>query len=574
MAKYCVKCGKALPEGVEICPDCNAVGQNEADAALFTMLTSNAEIWRESGEDEEKKRQRAERVRKNKSKIIIGCVAGVLALAVAFLVLFNLPVSKVVRALDNGEYGEALAIYSEKLADSEPSERTQGKLLAAAESVLASLAAREISDSEAEEAMDSLRGFGSFTDALFADVEKELSALYSSSAHMSKAGEAFADGDWLAACDSYLLVAENDALYADAQAKATECLDKYAQQVLEEAKGLIGEGEYTAAIDCLKAGDGVLGDYGTFSADIDAKILDCYDLYENYILSTAADLAATEDYVSARETVRVCVEGYGYSTDALIGALDEYSALADKQLVATTIATAEELYAAGGYDSVFDGLEAIIEGLGDDDKATVKAAIADFEKRFADDMCARADADYAGDRDNLPDVIADLETAYDIRELEAIDDKIDELKLLLPFDLIVDAYGEKSGEVNRNSTDFKALDGSKYTKWMWGRDEAYITYELDAEYDVFEVLFAVRGELEENEDEKTAYFELWFDGELAYTSDELGHDSETHVIPVSVDVTGVKVLKIVFYCDYEASPSENGYSYHGLCAPEVYRKDK
>ena len=105
---------------------------------------------------------------------------------------------------------------------------------------------------------------------------------------------------------------------------------------------------------------------------------------------------------------------------------------------------------------------------------------------------------------------------------------------------------------------------------MWGRDEAYIIYELDAEYDVFEAAFAVRGEAE---DDKSAYFEIWFDGEKAYTSETLDSDDELPVTSVSVDVTGVKELKIVFYCDYEASPSENGYSYHGICKPIVYRKE-
>ncbi len=575
MAKYCVKCGKALPEGVEICPDCNAVGQNESDAALFTMLTSNAEIWRESGEDAERKRQRAQRIQKNKGKIIIAVVAAVLVLAIAFLVLFNLPVSRVQRALDKGEFAEAQSIYSEKLSDSEPSQRTEDKLLAAAERTLAALAAREIGNAEAEEKMEDLRGFGAFTDELFADVEKELSKLYSSSQNMSKAGEAFANGDWLAACDSYLLVAENDALYADAQAKAQECLDKYADQVLTEARGLIEEGEYTAAIGCLKAGDGVLAGYGTFSADIDSKIEDCYKLYEEYILDTAKGLADTEDYVSARETVRVCVEDFGYTTDALAAALEDYTKLADMQLVENTVASAEERYAAGNYGEAFEMLEAIAEGLGEEAETALESAIADFEKRFGEDMCAKADADYNGDRHALADVIAALKLALDIRDLDVIDDKIDELKVFLPFDLIIDPYSEKEGEVNRNSIDFKAIDGSKYGKWMWGRDEAAIEFELDAEYDVFEAIFAVRsGTDSEDDDVRTAYFEIWFDGKLAYTAEELASDDEVPVVPVSVDVTGVKVMKIVFYCDYEASPTENGYSYHAICMPEVYRKDK
>ena len=46
MAKYCVKCGKTLPDGVEICPDCNAAAAQEREAALFTHMTSDAEVWK------------------------------------------------------------------------------------------------------------------------------------------------------------------------------------------------------------------------------------------------------------------------------------------------------------------------------------------------------------------------------------------------------------------------------------------------------------------------------------------------------------------------------------------------
>ncbi len=570
MAKYCVKCGKALPEGVEICPDCNAVGQSEADAALFTML-SNAEIWRESDEDEQKKRERARKRRQNRKKNTVIVLAVVLALVIAFLVLFFLPVSQVQRALDKGDYVGALEVWSEKLSDSEVSPRTEAKLLSAAEKVLSSLAAREISNEEARSTMATLSAFGAFTKELFADVNKELEGLYSSSDSMEAADALFEKGEFLAACDSYLLVSENDALYDEAQNKAADCLEEYASLVLDEAAEYIKAGEYTAAIESLKQGDGVLGSYGTFSADIDAKIEDCYALYEQYILDTAKALAETEDYVTARETVRACVEDYGFSTEALVEALESYCAAADKQLVEKTVAAASELYAAGSYKEVFESLEAIMDGLGDEDKTTVKNSIGDYERLFAYDMCAKADETYGGDRHNVAKAIEELKAALEIRDLDEIDDKIDALEVLLPFDLISDAYAEKEGEVNRNSTNFKAINVGDYEKWMWGRDETYITYELDAEYDVFEAVFAVRGDTEED---KTASFEVWGDGEKLYTSTELNSGDEVTAIAVSVDVTGVKVLKIVFHCDYEASPSENGYSYHGLCIPEVYRKDK
>ena len=48
MAKYCAKCGKTLPDGVEICPTCTSGDSNVGAAALFTRLTSETEIWKDN----------------------------------------------------------------------------------------------------------------------------------------------------------------------------------------------------------------------------------------------------------------------------------------------------------------------------------------------------------------------------------------------------------------------------------------------------------------------------------------------------------------------------------------------
>lgn len=571
MAKYCIKCGKALPEGAEVCPDCNAIGQSEADAALFTKLTSSADAWRESEEEERKILRRAENFHRNRKTIIIAVVCAVLAVATVLLVLFNLPASRVVRALDRGEYLMAQGIWHEKLNDGELNPRVEAKLVEEAQKVCEALGAREISDIQAKSSMDVLYSFGNFTKELFAPIQEEIDALLESSANMALGGEYFAGGDYLAACDSYKLVLESDALYEEAQGRAAAALDAYTASVLDEAAKLIAENEYNAAIECLKAGDRVLGDYGTFSTEIDGKIQDCYRLYETYILVTAEALAETEDYISARETVRSCVEDYGYSTDTLLAALEQYSALAEKQLVTNTLVTAETLYTSGKYAETFEALEAILEEVSGEYKTQAENAIEEFEKRFGEDMCTKAEEKYGGDRNKVAAAIADLEAALDIRELDIIKDKIDELEPMLPFDLVSEAYSKRVGEVNRNSTEFTAIEGSKYHKWMWGRDESNIEFELDAEYDVFEAVFALRGSTEE---ERSAYFEVYLDGEKVFTSDTLATDSEVLVLPVKVDVSGAKLMKIVFHCDYEASPSQNGYSYHAICIPEVYKEAK
>ena len=571
MAKYCIKCGKALPEGADVCPECNAIGQSEADAALFTKLTSSADAWRESEEEERKRLRRAENFQKNRKTIIIAAACAVVAIAIILLVTLNLPASRVARALDRGEYVMAQGIWHEKLSDEEVSKNIETKLLEAANRVCDSLAAREIRDVEAQSTMDVLYSFGSFTKELFAPVQERMDALLNSSANMTLGESAYATGDYLAACESFRKVIKEDALYEEAQTKAQQALDAYAGTVLDEAAGLIAENEYTAAIECLKAGDRVLGDYGTFSTEIDAKIQDCYNLYETYILVSAEALANTDDYISARETVRVCVEEYGYSTEALLDALEQYSLLAQKQLVTATLVNAETLYTAGKYAEAFAVLEEVLEEVSGEYKTQAENGIVEFETRFGEDMCAKADEKYGDNRGKVAEAIADLEAALEIRELDVIKDKIEELEPLVPFDLISEAYSKRAGEVNRNSTEFTAIEGTKYHKWMWGRDESNIEFSIDAKYDVFEAVFAFRGG---KDDKKSAYFDIYLDGEKIYTSETLDAASENPVIAVKVDVSGGKLLKIVFHCDYEASPSQNGYSYHAICIPEVYKQAK
>ena len=82
MAKYCVKCGKTLPDGVEICPDCNAAAAQEREAALFTHMTSDAEVWK-AAEPVKQKPKREHKAFRNAWLYL----AGVLLVAAAVILI-------------------------------------------------------------------------------------------------------------------------------------------------------------------------------------------------------------------------------------------------------------------------------------------------------------------------------------------------------------------------------------------------------------------------------------------------------------------------------------------------------
>ena len=92
MAKYCVKCGKALPDGVEICPDCNAAAAQEREAALFTHMTPDAEVWK-AAEPVKQHKQKAKKIGSRKRTAGFYIAAAVLVIAAAVLLIFGQPSS-------------------------------------------------------------------------------------------------------------------------------------------------------------------------------------------------------------------------------------------------------------------------------------------------------------------------------------------------------------------------------------------------------------------------------------------------------------------------------------------------
>lgn len=567
MAKYCVKCGKTLPDGVEICSECNARAGQADDAALFTRMTAETEVWKEST-DQTKKRRRAKIIRSNRQRILLYAGAVLLVAFTVFIIVFTLPSSGVVRALNGGEYDKALSLYMEKLSD-EPgrSERIDKAILKAAERTITAFAADELSVDEAEKAFAALLGFGGDVEELLDGSLAEFGTYKESRSRIDEADKLFAKGEFLQAYDSYVLVLESDSRYAYAQERAAECFEQYAQSVLSLAGEAVLSDDFTTAITLLREGNGRLAEYGTFSESIDTKLLDYCALYESYILTEAKNLAELEDYSAAVELILSCTRDFGYETDALLSALESYRNQAGDKQIADAIAKAEELYSAADYAGAFDAMDKIAAG--DSERAeAVNAAVTDMENRFAAEMLAEAEEIFAGKRDNAEKAVEVLTEALAVRELDALKTYRDELQLLIPASLVDFIYESKEGDVYRSSSDFEGLDGETYTDgWIWGEDGAYMTFDLGGNYDLLEGAFITR-----NNDGRSVSgcFEIWCDGEKVFTSQRLYH-WETEAVQVSVDISGCRELKLVFVNDYEVSTANDGYCYHGFCSPTLIK---
>ena len=564
MAKYCDKCGKALPEGVEICPDCNKEAA-ETEAALFTRITAETEVWK----DEKAKPERPKRTRSEKEKI--GAVlAAVLVLAfLVFSIAFTRPAPRVARAVRQGDYDRAVEIYwnSEKLTTGERVPSIDKAMLKEAEELCAQFAAQQIEADAAATGLSKLGTLGDGAEELLSDYYADFRALCSSRDRMADAEKLYRNGEYLNARAEYLQVVPEDCLYAEAQEKAEQCLTSYADQVLEKVDALLANDDYPAAFAELKTGNLTLEEYGTFSPAIDAKQEKCMADYEQYLLAGAKNLSELGDNAAAAELLRAGIEEYEMTSDAMQKAMDTYLKLSRSDVIKAARARAEEQYEAGEYADAFAELDALLDTL-DGDTADIAAEIEDLEAQFAADRIMTAEKIFGGDRETLAEALALLDEATEIRPLEDITVYREEIGQYLPLNLESADTLEKEGTVFRSSAVFESVDGTNYDQgWIWGENGSAVSFQLDGAYDEFVADFCVRRADNKN---ANSYFELYCDGVQVYKSATLYH-WQKNVINVAVDISGCDVLKIVFTNDYQVSTAEDGYCYHGLCTPLVQK---
>lgn len=564
MAKYCEKCGKPLPEEAVVCPDCSTVVSADDEAALFTRMTAETEVWKSV--EPVKENAVAKKLRGSRDKILMYSAAVVLIVIAAVLILVSQPAARVVRALNKGEVERAYEIYwnSSRLAGGERVEKIDKALLDAADRLCSQYAEHSIDAESAASQLSMLGGFGAGAAELLEPTYEEFRSYNSSQVRMDAAESLFRDGEYLEARKAYLEVKEGDAYYDEAVEKAGICLARYGESVADSAAALMDEERYAEAIATLKTGNRMLFLYDTFSSAIDLTLQECCERFEQFILDEAAALAEQENYDAALERVQAGMKDYGSETERLLQAEAEYTELANGKHVANAKADAEILYAQGDYAGAF----ALLEELEEQPELSEAAAvlIADLEQTYADEVCGEAEACFDGQRDNLPDAIGILDEALEIRELDGVRAYREELAQYLPLSLAVAEYSGKDGTVFRNDSKFESLDGAVYSSgWLWGENGAEISFALDGVYDELTCVFATRRD--DNVD-VSGWFEVWCDGNRIYQSEKLAHTQKDAKL-YKLDVSGCKELKLVFGCNYEASTAENGYCYHGLCNVEL-----
>ena len=566
MAKYCANCGKALPDGVELCPDCGGAA-TEDGAALFTRMTAETEGWKTAEEREKKERPKLTLSQKQLAAYI-GAAVAVVALAVC-LILYIQPSNRVIRAVGAGEYDRALELYwgNTRLASGEQDASIQRAAKKAAGQVVEAFARHELSADEAASALGKLGTLGEEAESLLAEEIEAYRALNLSQEHMLQAESLSRDEEFLSAREEYLLVSPEDSAYPEAQEQARESLNRYAESVLSEADVFIQSKDYGSALQILRDGERVLLGYDMYHEQLDYKLSGTQELYIQSALDAAAALAANQEYAAAAESLQTAMARFDLSSDAAEEAVAGYLAQAQDKEVSDAETQANALYEQNQFAEAF----ALLETMRSEPDAQVEdidAAIASLERRFTQDSVAAAQNLFDGKRDNLPQAVAALKTALRVRETEGIRACLDELSTWLPVSLAELEYVDKQGTIFRSTSTFEGLDGVNYEKgWVWGEDGAELTFILNGVYDQLRGTLAVR---RDDEEEAGGSFVILCDGAEVYASALLEHPTEES-IPITVDISGCQRLTLRFSNDYSVRTADNGYCYHGFCSPTITR---
>lgn len=296
---FCEKCGASLVGNEQFCPKCGNRMINPA-----SMETNQPIV-------EQPKKHKKEKKKKSKAKkvfITILCVLVLVGIAGGVLTYmwYTSPEQNILRALEAGDYDEAISLYTDDYEGSSTS----------IESVLQDRLVKikdDYTNGEMEYAvaimeLDAIKKMGvSEIEQEINDTRTYINSLNQSRTAFETAEKMFAEGDYEGAIEQYQLVSEDDSNYDTAKDKLVDAIDKYREQVLSEAETLAGEGSYQEAMKKIKMALEVIPndtklqpEYEKYSAD-----------YVNSILTEVEGLVAEGDYNSGISKINEALKVVG-----------------------------------------------------------------------------------------------------------------------------------------------------------------------------------------------------------------------------------------------------------------------
>ncbi len=265
----CTKCGKPIKRGAQFCTNCGAPVTKAAAPAAEPEAASPVAAPPTAAPAAV--RQKKPHSRK---KVVLLIVCIVLALAVigagVFFALRLLnPVSRVMSALESGDYTKALSIYEDKVeGDREKDSTLSEDVVAYLEKCQDDFLNERMSYEQFTGVINGIRSLAlNKLSSKLDDAADYADMLNQSRIAYQTAEDFYGKQDYGSAIGYYNQVNYQDTYYDDAQSKCAECVTNYRQQVLDSADEQVSHGDYPGALATLDEALKVLSD----DADLTAK---------------------------------------------------------------------------------------------------------------------------------------------------------------------------------------------------------------------------------------------------------------------------------------------------------------
>ena len=318
----CNNCNAPMPDDAMFCAEC---GSPIPDSQVVVNPTNAAP------DDGKKDVTSNQQNKSNKKKIIlISTMATILVVIIVAVVMFfswyNSDEQRLIRALESGDYKEALNLVEENSVLRTNEELVQ-ELLNKIDTLKTQYTNDEISYDKLLEELDIIEKMKvSDTKEDLASLRAFANLLNQSRMNYETAGKFFDAGDYVEAMKYYALVINDDPNYSTAQNRIVDSQDKYRQKTLAEAAIYAEKGEYTSAIAVLKDGLSVLPEDSEFTKQIVAYQDSIDDKKKMDALNAASVYAESGDYLNALIELDIYLSKNGEDADVTI-AYNNYAEL-------------------------------------------------------------------------------------------------------------------------------------------------------------------------------------------------------------------------------------------------------
>jgi uncharacterized OB-fold protein/thioredoxin-like negative regulator of GroEL len=374
----CLKCGTTLQEGQKFCPACGA-----KLATLGSTLPK-------------------------KKLITIGAIAAALVAVIVVIVIVvgvaSSPINKFTKAVNDGAYEVAVALYNENKTEQKFSEKSQKFLSEFLTDIKSDFVNDKIDYQTANDRLNGVAGVVSTNDA-----NAFLSKLNSSKTAFADAEKATQSGDYYTALTQYSkVIADDSGNYAKVNKAIESVKAELIEQAIADANQKVGVGDYEDAISALNKvqSNGYADD--SITALLEQTKAGYSESIRQEAIKSADALAARNDFTGAFDILKAVPSEHG--NNEITAKMSEMKPKATQNV----FDTASAKFNSGDFIGAYDYLNGVSSDLL---STEVRALKASSRSKCIADATQQADA-YAQSGD-YAEAVSLLDTA--IRKFSIVD---------------------------------------------------------------------------------------------------------------------------------------------------------